>query len=89
MPSARRYAEPFDAVVDGPKAAELWESDRSRAIALLIGPGFCPGHDRQAYCSGCPEPGFSLAGHTTSARTGASGPILECDLSAAFGAACG
>ena len=64
---------------DGPKAAELWESDRSRAIALPIGPGFCPGHDRQAYCSGCPEPGFSLAGHTTSARTGASGPILECD----------
>ncbi len=35
---ARQYAAPFDAVFDSPEAAELGEVDRSRAIALLIGP---------------------------------------------------
>ncbi len=35
---ARQYAAPFDAVFDSPQAAELGEVDRSRAIALLIGP---------------------------------------------------
>jgi AcrR family transcriptional regulator len=36
---AQQYAAPFDAVFDCPEAAaELGEVDRSRAIALLIGP---------------------------------------------------
>jgi len=35
---AQQYAAPFDAIFDGPQAAELGEVDRSRAIALLIGP---------------------------------------------------
>jgi AcrR family transcriptional regulator len=36
---AAQYAAPFDAVFDSPEAAtELGEVDRSRAIALLIGP---------------------------------------------------
>jgi hypothetical protein len=36
--SAQQYAAPFDALFDSPAAAELGEVDRSRAIALLIGP---------------------------------------------------
>lgn len=35
---ALQYAAPFDALFDSPEAAELGEVDRSRAIALLIGP---------------------------------------------------
>jgi AcrR family transcriptional regulator len=35
---AQQYAAPFDAVLDSPEAAELGEIDRTRAIALLIGP---------------------------------------------------
>ncbi len=35
---AQQYAAPFDAIFDSPQAAELGEVDRSRAIALLIGP---------------------------------------------------
>jgi hypothetical protein len=35
---AQQYAAPFDAIFDTPEAAELGEVDRSRAIALLIGP---------------------------------------------------
>jgi AcrR family transcriptional regulator len=35
---ALQYAEPFDAIFDSPEAAQLGEVDRSRAIALLIGP---------------------------------------------------
>ena len=35
---AQQYAAPFDAVFDSPDAAELGEIDRTRAIALLIGP---------------------------------------------------
>ena len=35
---ALQYAAPFDAIFDSPEAAELGEVDRSRAIALLIGP---------------------------------------------------
>jgi AcrR family transcriptional regulator len=35
---AQQYAAPFDAIFDSPHAAELGEVDRSRAIALLIGP---------------------------------------------------
>nr|WP_264016424.1 TetR/AcrR family transcriptional regulator [Mycobacterium heckeshornense] len=35
---AQQYAAPFDAIFDSPEAAELGEIDRSRAIALLIGP---------------------------------------------------
>lgn len=35
---AQQYAAPFDAIVDSQEAAELGEVDRSRAIALLIGP---------------------------------------------------
>jgi AcrR family transcriptional regulator len=35
---AQQYAAPFDALFDCPEAAELGEVDRSRAIALLIGP---------------------------------------------------
>jgi AcrR family transcriptional regulator len=35
---AQQYAEPFDVIFDSPEAAELGEVDRSRAIALLIGP---------------------------------------------------
>ena len=35
---AQQYAAPFDAIFDSPDAAELGEVDRSRAIALLIGP---------------------------------------------------
>ena len=35
---AQQYAAPFDAVFDSPEAAELGDVDRSRAIALLIGP---------------------------------------------------
>jgi AcrR family transcriptional regulator len=35
---AHQYAAPFDAIFDSPEAAELGEIDRSRAIALLIGP---------------------------------------------------
>lgn len=35
---AQQYAAPFDAIFDSPEAAELGDVDRSRAIALLIGP---------------------------------------------------
>lgn len=35
---AQQYAAPFDELFDSPEAAELGEVDRSRAIALLIGP---------------------------------------------------
>ena len=35
---AQQYAAPFDAIFDSPQAAELGEVDRTRAIALLIGP---------------------------------------------------
>jgi AcrR family transcriptional regulator len=35
---AAQYAAPFDAIFDSPEAVELGEVDRSRAIALLIGP---------------------------------------------------
>lgn len=35
---AQQYAAPFDAIFDSAQAAELGEVDRSRAIALLIGP---------------------------------------------------
>jgi AcrR family transcriptional regulator len=35
---AQQYAAPFDALFDSPEAAELGVVDRSRAIALLIGP---------------------------------------------------
>jgi AcrR family transcriptional regulator len=35
---AQQYAAPFDAIFDSPEAAELGEIDRSRAIALLVGP---------------------------------------------------
>ena len=36
---AAQYAAPFEAIFDSPQAvAELGDIDRSRAIALLIGP---------------------------------------------------
>ncbi|ATA29565.1 mycofactocin system transcriptional regulator [Mycobacterium lepraemurium] len=35
---AQQYSESFDVIYDSPEAAELGEMDRSRAIALLIGP---------------------------------------------------
>ena len=35
---AQQYAAPFDAIFDSPEAAELGDIDRSRAIALLMGP---------------------------------------------------
>ena len=35
---AQQYAAPFDVIFDSPQAAELGDVDRSRAIALLIGP---------------------------------------------------
>lgn len=35
---AQQHAAPFDAILDSPEAAEPGEVDRSRAIALLIGP---------------------------------------------------
>ncbi|OBF16012.1 TetR family transcriptional regulator [Mycobacterium kubicae] len=35
---AQQYAAPFDALFDSPEASELGAVDRSRAIALLIGP---------------------------------------------------
>jgi AcrR family transcriptional regulator len=35
---AQQYAAPFDAIFDCPEAAELGDIDRTRAIALLIGP---------------------------------------------------
>ena len=35
---AQQYAAPFDAIFDSPEAAELGDVDRTRAIALLIGP---------------------------------------------------
>lgn len=35
---AQQYAAPFDVIFDSPEAAELGDIDRSRAIALLIGP---------------------------------------------------
>jgi AcrR family transcriptional regulator len=35
---AQQYAAPFDAIFDSPQAAELGHIDRSRAIALLVGP---------------------------------------------------
>lgn len=35
---AQQYAAPFDELFDSPQAADLGEVDRSRAIALLIGP---------------------------------------------------
>jgi len=35
---AQQYAAPFDAIFDSPEAAELGDVDRSRAIAMLIGP---------------------------------------------------
>lgn len=35
---AAQHAAPFDAIFDSPVAAELGDIDRSRAIALLIGP---------------------------------------------------
>ena len=38
--------------------------------------GIWPIPGSRAYCSGCLAPGLGLVGHTTSAQTGASGPIL-------------
>ena len=38
LSDGQQYAAPFDALFDSPEAAELGEVDRSRAIALLIGP---------------------------------------------------
>ncbi len=35
---AQQYAAPFDAIFGSPEASELGEIDRSRAIAMLIGP---------------------------------------------------
>ncbi|WP_428343271.1 TetR/AcrR family transcriptional regulator [Mycobacterium sp.] len=35
---AQQYAAPFDAIFDSPDAAELGDIDRTRAIALLMGP---------------------------------------------------
>ena len=35
---AQQYAAPFNAIFDSPDAAELGDIDRTRAIALLIGP---------------------------------------------------
>jgi hypothetical protein len=35
---AQQHAAPFDLIFERPQAAELGEVDRSRAIALLIGP---------------------------------------------------
>ncbi len=35
---AQQYTAPFDAIFDSPEAAELGDIDRSRAIALLMGP---------------------------------------------------
>jgi AcrR family transcriptional regulator len=35
---AQQYAAPFDAIFDSPAAVELGDIDRTRAIALLIGP---------------------------------------------------
>jgi len=35
---AEQYSAPFDAIFDSPEAAELGDIDRSRAIALLMGP---------------------------------------------------
>jgi hypothetical protein len=35
---AQQYAAPFDAIFNSPDAAELGDIDRTRAIALLIGP---------------------------------------------------
>lgn len=35
---AQQYTAPFDAIFDSPEAAEPGDVDRSRAIALLIGP---------------------------------------------------
>jgi AcrR family transcriptional regulator len=35
---AQQYAAPFDAIFDSPEADELGDIDRSRAIALLMGP---------------------------------------------------
>jgi AcrR family transcriptional regulator len=35
---AQQYAAPFDKIFDSPEAGELGEVDRSRAIAMLIGP---------------------------------------------------
>ena len=35
---AQQYAAPFDAIFDSPEAVELGDIDRTRAIALLIGP---------------------------------------------------
>ncbi len=35
---AQQYAAPFDEIFDSPDAAELGDIDRTRAIALLIGP---------------------------------------------------
>jgi AcrR family transcriptional regulator len=35
---ADQYTAPFDAIFDSPEAAELGDIDRSRAIALLMGP---------------------------------------------------
>ena len=35
---AQQYAAPFDAIFDSPEAALLGDIDRSRAIALLMGP---------------------------------------------------
>jgi hypothetical protein len=34
----QHYSAPFDAIFDGPQAAELAVPDRMQAIALLIGP---------------------------------------------------
>ena len=35
---AQQYAAPFDTIFDSPDAAELGDIDRTRAIALLLGP---------------------------------------------------
>jgi AcrR family transcriptional regulator len=35
---AQQYAAPFDAIFNSPEAADLGDIDRTRAIALLIGP---------------------------------------------------
>jgi AcrR family transcriptional regulator len=76
---AQQYAAPFDAVFDSPEAAELGEVDRSRAIALLIGPlvlgrlSTLPDFDYRE-CAGAAVDGFL---HVQRAQRGAGAASTE------------
>ena len=73
----RPAAAPASSTADKWRSCSSW---RRILWPAQTGPTGIWRHTRsRAYCSGCLEPGSRLAGHTTGAHTGASGPSLDRD----------